>query len=61
MGERFNKRVKEQKSRLIYSIMDKTLTEFKNNGQNTLDIPTSMIKRPLSMIGISNALNKINN
>ena len=41
--------------------MDKTLTEFKNNGQNTLDIPTSMIKRPLSMIGISNALNKINN
>ena len=41
--------------------MDKTISEFKGTGQNTLDIPTSMIKRPLSMIGISNALNKINN
>ena len=40
MDERFNKRLKEQKSRLIYSIMDKTLAEFKNNRQNTLDIPT---------------------
>ena len=41
--------------------MDKTISEFKGTGQNTLDIPTNMIKRPLSMIGISNALNKINN
>ena len=55
------KSVKEQKSRLIYSLMDKIINEFKSNGQNTLDIPTSMIKRPLSMIEISNALNKINN
>ena len=61
MYERFQKSVKEQKSRHIYSIMDKTITEFKSNGQNTLDIPNSMIKRPLSMIGISNALNKVNN
>ena len=61
MYERFQKSVKEQKSRHIYSIMDKTISEFKSNGQNTLDIPTSMIKRPLSMIGISNALNKVNN
>ena len=61
MNERFKKSVKEQKSRLVYSIMDKTISEFKSNGQNTLDIPTSMIKRPLSMIGISNALNKMNN
>jgi hypothetical protein len=41
--------------------MDKTLSEFKGNGQNTLDIPTSMIKRPLSMIGITNALNRVSN
>ena len=61
LNERFKKGVKEQKSRLIYSIMDKTISEFKSNGQNTLDIPTNMIKRPLSMIGISNALNKISN
>ena len=61
INERFKKALKEQKARLIYSIMDKTISEFKGTGQNTLDIPTSMIKRPLSMIGISNALNKINN
>ena len=60
MNERFKKSIKEQKSRHIYSIMDKTINEFKSNGQ-TLDIPTSIIKRPLSMIGISNALNKVNN
>jgi len=61
ISERFQKSLKEQKNRLVYSIMDKTLSEFKGNGQNTLDIPTSMIKRPLSMIGISNALNRISN
>ena len=61
INERFRKALKEQKARLIYSIMDKTISEFKGTGQNTLDIPTNMIKRPLSMIGISNALNKINN
>ena len=61
LNDRFMKSVKEQKSRLIYSLMNKIINEFKSNGQNTLDIPTSMIKRPLSMIEISNALNKINN
>ena len=61
ISERFQKSLKEQKNRLVYSIMDKTLSEFKGNGQNTLDIPTSMIKRPLSMIGITNALNRVSN
>ena len=61
ISERFQKCLKEQKNRLVYSIMDKTLSEFKGNGQNTLDIPTSMIKRPLSMIGITNALNRVSN
>ena len=61
MNERFRKCLKEQKSRLIYSIMDKTLSEYKSTGQNGLDIPTNIIKRPVSMIEISNALNKVNN
>ena len=61
MSQRFYKNVKEQKSRLIYSIVDKTISEIKNTGQNSIEASSSLIKRPRSLIGISNALNKISN
>ena len=59
--ERFKKNVKEQKSRLVYSILDKTLNDIKNTGQNSLDASSNIIKRPSSLIGINNALNKVSN
>ena len=61
MNERFKKNVKEQKARHIYSLIDKTLNEYKGSGQNSLEASTNIMKRPSSMIGISNALNKMNN
>ena len=61
MNERFKKNVKEQKARHIYSIIDKTLNEYKGSGQNSLEASANIMKRPSSMIGISNALNKMNN
>ena len=61
ISQRFKKNVKEQKSRHIYSILDKTLNEFKNTGQNSIEASPNVIKRPSSLIGISNALNKVNN
>ena len=61
LNERFQKNVKEQKQRHIYSIFDKTLNDIKSTGQNSLDTSTNIIKRPSSLIGISNALNKISN
>ena len=61
MHERFKKNVKEQKSRHIYSILDKALNDIKNTGQNSLETSSKIIKRPSSLIGISNALNRVNN
>ena len=61
LNDRFRKNVKEQKSRHIYSILDKTLNDIKNTGQNSLEASSNIIKRPSSLIGISNALNKVNN
>ena len=61
MNERFMKNVKEQKSRHVYSIVDKTLNDIKNTGQNSLEASSNIIKRPSSLIGISNALNKVSN
>ena len=61
LNQRFIKNVKEQKSRHIYSILDKTLNDIKNTGQNPLETSTNIIKRPSSLIGISNALNKVSN
>ena len=61
INERFKKNVKDQISRHIYSILDKTLNEYKSSGQNSLETSNNIVKRPSSMIGISNALNKINN
>ena len=61
LNDRFKKNVKEQKSRHIYSILDKTLNDIKNTGQNSLESSSNIIKRPSSLIGISNALNKVNN
>ena len=61
MNERFKRNVKEQKARHIYSIIDKTLNEYKGSGQNSLEASANIMKRPSSMIGISNALNRMNN
>ena len=61
MNERFKRNVKEQKARHIYSIIDKTLNEYKSSGQNSLEASATIMKRPSSMIGISNALNRMNN
>ena len=61
MHERFKKNVKEQKSRHIYSILDKALNDIKNTGPNSLETSSKIIKRPSSLIGISNALNRVNN
>ena len=61
LNERFLKNVKEQKQRLIYSIFDKTLNDIKSTGQNSMETSTNIIKRPSSLIGISNALNKVSN
>ena len=60
-NERFKRNVKEQKARHIYSIIDKTLNEYKSSGQNSLEASATIMKRPSSMIGISNALNRMNN
>ena len=61
MSERFKKNVKEQKARHIYSLIDKALNENKGSGQNSLETSSNIMKRPSSMIGISNALNRMNN
>ena len=61
MHQRFKKNVKEQKNRLIYSILDKTLNDIKNTGQNSFEASPNVIKRPSSLIGISNALSKVGN